>query len=206
MDAMITAVLMAEGRIYRGAALPEGVAWAAHQRAVTGLEFEFSSGPGTAISRRARPPDPTLPPRAPLPPGMHGEEIGIDGIKDGLLVDAKSGAGALEEAGGLPFEPAWRRDTEPGVDVDIREAQRAAGFGAPPTPGTSRKKVQPLPYEETLLRQLARQVDWAEHNGLKGVRWVCSSEERAAALRLLAERLPESYRAKNIQFVVGGRP
>lgn len=206
MDSMIKAVLMAEGRIYRGAALPEGVAWAAHQHAVTGLDFEFSSGPGTVISRRARPPDPTLPPRAPLPPDIHGEEIGIDDIQAGLLVDAKHGAGALEEAGGMPFEPAWQRDTEPGVDVGIREAQRSAKIGTPSTPRTSRKNVQPLSHEERLLRQLVRQVDWAEHNGLKGVRWVCSSEERAAALRLLAERLPTYYRTKNIQFVVGGHP
>ena len=63
-----------------------------------------------------------------------------------------------------------------------------------------------LDYEDNLLRELARQAEYAQYNGLKGVRWVCSSEELAAALRLIAERLPARYKSMNVHFVVGGRP
>ncbi len=195
-DAMITAVLMGEGRIYRGAPLPGGDMWAAHQREVTGLDFEWSSGPGTDISRRQRPPDLSLPPRAPLPPEALGEQIGIDGIVDGMVVDAKHGGAPLEVlTGRAEYQPFWRRDTEPGVDVDIREA-------------TDPRRVditgQLDEYERGLLTELSRQLEFAEHNGLSGVRWVCSSEDTAAALRILADRLPSRYRGRNIQFVVGG--
>jgi len=195
-DAMITAVLMGEGRIYRAAPLPGGERWAAHQREVTGLDFEWSSGPGTDISRRTRPPDTTLPRRAPLPPGALGEEIGIDGIVAGMVVDAKHGGTPLDVlTGRAESTPFWRRDTEPGVDVDIREAVEPRQVDIP---------GQLDEYERGLLTELSRQLEFAEHNGLKGVRWVCSSEELAAAMRLLADRLPSRYRGMNIQFVVGG--
>lgn len=197
VDAMVTAVLIAEGRIYRGADLPLGTDWAAHQREVTGLDFEWSAGPGTDISRRTRPPDPTLPPRAPLPPGVLGEEIGIDGIVDGFLVDAKSGGSPLEvELGRATAQPRWRRDVEPGVDVDIREATQPSRFDP----------ERLVDHEEKLLGQMARQAEFAQHNGLRGVRWVCSGEELAAALQLLADRLPPRYRSMRIEFVVGGLP
>ena len=195
-DAMITAVLMGEGRIYRGAPLPGGEMWAAHQREVSGLDFEWSAGPGTDISRRTRPPDPTLPRRAPLPPGALGEEIGIDGIVDGMLVDAKHGGTPLDVlTGRAEAVPFWRRDVEPGADVDLREAISPRQVDVP---------GQLDEYERGLLTELSRQLEFAEHNGLKGVRWVCSSEELAAAMRLLADRLPSRYRGMNIQFVVGG--
>ena len=197
-DAMVMAVLMSEGRIYRGSSLPAGAAWAAHQRRVTGLDFEWSAGPGTSISRAQRPPDPTLPPRAPLPAAVLGEEIGIDGIRDGFVVDAKHGSTPLEvlEARAA-HEPAWRRDVEPGVDVDIAKAS------APPRADVPQ---QLLEYEDDLLREMARQAEFAEHNGLTGVRWVCSSEELAAAFRLLSDRLPSRYRSTRFEFVVGGLP
>jgi hypothetical protein len=195
LDAMITAVLLSEGRIYRGAPLPEGPAWAAHQREVTGLGFEWSAGPGTAISRRTLPPDPTLPPRAPLPPGALGEEIGIDGIVGGFLVDAKSGRTPLEVLTSRATElPPWRRDVEPGIDVEIREAAQ---------PRRVDIEAQRLKYEDDLLREMSRQIAFAQHNGLGGVKWVCTSEELAAAFRVLAHRLPAGPRL-NIHFVVGG--
>jgi hypothetical protein len=196
-DTMVKAVLIAEGRLYRGAQLPEGAEWAVRQRVVSGLEFEWSTGPGTAISRRTRPPDPTLPPRAPLPPGIHGEEIGIDDIIGGWLVDVKTGSTPSEAAiARATVEPFWRRDVELGVDVEIREAL------APPR-GIS--EVDLARIEADTLGQMARQIEWARYNGLYGATWACTSEELAEAFRLLAQRLPQRL-GDRIRFTTGAAP
>lgn len=193
-DAMIIAVLVAEGRLYQGVSLPEGRAWAAYQQAFSGLTFEWASGLGPRKSR-TRPPDPTLPARKAVPPGIPGGEIGIDDIKEAFLVDMKSGATPLEVLQRwADAEPRWLRDEERGVDARIAAATRRA----------SDIESQLVEYEHKLLRQLMIQAEFASENGLRGVCWICSGEEVAASMRLLADRLPSRYRGMDFRFVVGG--
>ncbi len=186
-DAMVVAVLWREGRIE-----PQGVdlgerAFEIHQRLVTGLEFEWHGE---------------------LPPGVFGKHIGIDGIADGFVVDAKHLDAPLEtsphvlgEAAPRPT-PFWRRDTEVDVLTELGDVARAQERLTPESRGAQERLI--VEHERDVLEQMERQLEFARHNGLKGIRWVCNDEGLAEAFRTLAHRLPATYADLQVDFVVGG--
>jgi hypothetical protein len=180
-DAMVIAVLWAEKKITPGAAMTSGVDHAAHQTAVTGLNFEWTGKPASVSL---------------------GESVGIDGIAGGMVVDAKhtnvppQSLAHFADGPVPPTEPFWLRDTEQTADQQIKQAFNFGDRAA------QQKKM--LEDQHSYLEQMSRQLDWAREHGLKGITWVCNTPELAEAFRKLSQRLPAGYKSLHIDFVVGG--
>ncbi|MFF0792250.1 hypothetical protein [Streptomyces spiralis] len=174
---MVIAVLVAHNRITPGKAVPRSgphVKAGAFQQRWTGSSFEWTG--------RLRQP-------------VRGfTTIGIDGIVEGWVRDAKYSEVPLAESGhirgrvappkkggvsdeiqgGLPRrDRPWEADETPDVATRMK----------PPPPVSARERI--AVYEEktgiTLEAELERQLAFAQENGLRGVQWVTNSPELAAA-------------------------
>ncbi|WP_030795956.1 hypothetical protein [Streptomyces sp. NRRL S-337] len=174
---MVIAVLVAHKRIVPGKAVPKGgpqVKAGAFQQRWTGSSFEWTG--------RLRQP-------------IRGfTTIGIDGIVEGWVLDAKYSEAPLAESGhikgrvippkkgkvsdeiqrGLPRrDRPWEVDETPDVATQMK----------PSPPVSAREQI--AVYEEktgiTVETELERQLAFAHENGLRGVHWVTNSPELAAA-------------------------
>lgn len=184
---VVIAILWAENRIQPRAKGLGAADFDLHQRSVTGLDFEWQGK---------------------LAPGQSGREIGLDGITDGVVVDAKNLSIPLVESahvlGGAtprqPFSGHQRREVTPADLVsDVAEASRRV------TPADRARVESHIELKQTeTLEQMQRQLDWARYNGLDGIRWVCNAQELADYFNTIADRLPSGYRNMRTEFVVGG--
>jgi hypothetical protein len=134
------------------------------------------------------------------------DSVGIDGLVDGWVVDAKLAERPAEESRhlhgrvGLPkgdeelqdvvrsYESYRRRMREPdepeAVDVHIERSREP-----PPTP--REKRAWSEQFEIKVVGQMERQLQFAKENGLNGVRWVVSAPDVADVLRReFAQRFP----------------
>lgn len=181
-DAMVIAVLWAEKKIRPGSQLKPSVDHAAHQTAVTGLQFEWTGKPAKESL---------------------GTSIGLDGIAQGLVVDAKHSNVPMDTLAHLvddvvpPKEPAWLANTEQTVEQQLAQTAKEQR-----PPRNEMKDIWEA--QEAYLQQMRRQLDWAEEHGLKGIVWICNDAEHAAAFQRLSERLPAKYKSMTIMFNVGG--
>lgn len=178
-DSLVVAVLWREGRIRPGTPLGTSE-HAEHQRVVTGLDYEWTGQ---------------------LAPGSLGREVGLDGVAGGFVVDAKHSSVPVEESphllGGAAKRPRHEGEHEPDVAAQVARAT------APP-PDPSRVERAIIEKRHEVLEQMRRQLDFARHNGLRGIRWVCNDEALSEAFRLLTMELPSHYDDLQKNFVVGG--
>lgn len=186
-DGLVIAVLWREGRIAPAARDLGGRVFDIHQVLVTGLDFEWVGA---------------------LPPGLFGRSIGIDGIAGGFVVDAKHLGGPLETSPHLLGEaapkptPSWRDETQIDVVTEMGDLARAQERLTPESRSTAERLV--LEHKRDVLEQMERQLEFARHNGLRGIRWVCNDEALADAFRKVAQDLPTTYRDMQKDFTVGG--
>ncbi|WP_406375829.1 hypothetical protein OG788_39975 [Streptomyces sp. NBC_00647] len=183
---MIIAILIAHNRITPGKAVPRGgphVKAGAFQQRWTGSSFEWTG--------RLRQP-------------IRGfTTIGIDGIVEGWVRDAKYSETPLAESGHLrgrvvpPKKGRVPDDVQGGFPRrdrpwEAHETPDVATQMKPPPPVSARERI--AVYEEktgiTLEAELERQLAFAHDNGLRGVQWVTNSPDLAAAFEeILGPRL-----------------
>jgi hypothetical protein len=177
---LVTAVLQAAAWLEPGRRAPN-VPWGRFQVEVTGSPFEW-----TGHLRH---------------PVRGFDTIGIDGLVDGWVVDAKLTSALAAESGhlhgrvGLPRGEeelqggvrSYRRWVEePDEPLELVELfKRELGESI-----TLREELaRAEKFEIATLGEMERQLQFAKENGLKGVRWVASSEEVAEVFeREFAER------------------
>lgn len=169
LDRLVYAVLQASKVLLPGKRAPSSD-WGRHQVAVTGTPAEWTGA---------------------LKNPVRGDyTIGIDGIKDGWVVDAKLTSQHVEESGHIFGEvalPRREREIQPGVRPDLPREQGELGErelveqiqGTAERPTISGEVLAERRFRIKTLSEIERQIQFAKENGLRGVRWVATTKEVA---------------------------
>lgn len=206
-DDMVLAILWAEGRVQPSTQNLGTRSYDIHQEMVTGLPYELSGTRPSIDPRRA---------------GELVRDIGIDGIRDGLVVDAKHMAGNLEDSahliGGAEARRRWAdeafRPTPEGESALYPGDRGLRTYDAVDELDDATRQVstadrarleRAMTHEEIeIMSQMRRQLEFARRNGLRGIRWVANSAELAAHLQRIMDALDANYSDMVKRVDVGG--